>query len=701
MGGIAAMSKKRRLYGYDFAAVGLLTVATVAVYARAVGYGYVNLDDINYVYENPKVLNGLTLEGLRWAFSTGFIANWHPLTWLSLMLDTSIFGESAGARHAVNIALHTLNACLLYTFFRIATQRIALPFFVAAVFALHPWHVESVAWISGRKDVLSGFFFMLTLLAYLRFVRSRTWKSWGWVTALFALGLMAKPILVTLPFVLLLLDLWPLKRLEMQFGVFRPWWLRIYEKGFWFAMAAASCGVTWWMQRLGGATDSVGGYSITNRVMNMCAAYGAYILKTIVPVHLSAFYPHPVATPWITGIAALILLGGVMSLVHTARRNAPWAYIGWFWFLGVLVPVIGLVQVGAQAYADRYMYLPLIGLSLPGALACSINKKARTIGLLCLAFWTPFTWVQVGRWQDNETLFRHAIAVTRDNDLAHYNLGTHYLGLKRFPEAQREFAEAVRIRPAYAEARANLGVALIEQGQYEKAVEEFRKGLDRNPNHANTHANLGVALLRTGRAAEASEHFEQAASLGASDPLIMMNLGEALVRARRNEAAADVLQKVLIANPGLAQANYPLGKAFFGLNRLDDAIAAFNACIAARPGHVAAQVDLGVALGRKGDLDKAEKAFQAALTLSPGMADAEFNLGNIAFMRNQFDVARAHYQAAAEARPKDAEARCALALAFERLGQPDNAAEEYRRVLEINPNHKGAQAALATLGIKP
>ena len=695
------MIGKRRLYGYDFAAVALLIAATFAVYARAIGFGYVNLDDINYVYENPKVLGGLTLDGIRWAFSTGFIGNWHPLTWLSLMLDTSLFGESAAARHAVNIVLHVVNACLLYTVFRIATRRIALPFFLAAVFALHPWHVESVAWVSGRKDVLSGFFFMLTMLAYLRYIHSRTWKSWGWVTGLFALGLMSKPMLVTLPFVLVLMDLWPLKRLEMQFGALRPWWLRISEKWFWFAMSAASCGVTWWMQRLAGATDSVGGYTMANRVMNMFAAYGAYVLKTLVPVHLSAFYPHPLDTPWVAGTASLILLVAIMSLVHTARRNAPWAYIGWFWFLGTLIPVIGLVQVGAQAYADRYMYLPLIGLSLPGALACSLNRKARTIGLLCLAYWIPFTWVQVGYWRDSETLFRHAIAVTRNNDLAHYNLGTHYLAQKRFQEAEREFAETVRIRPGYSEARANLGVAQIEQGRYEEAVDTFRKGLEYAPDHANTHANLGVALLRTNRADEASAHFEKAASLGANDPVMMVSLGEALVRARRNAGAADVLEKVLIARPELVQAHYALGKALFGLGRLDEAVTAFKAYLAVRPGNAAAQVDLGVALGSKGDLDGAERAFAAALAIVPGMPDAEFNLGNIAFMRGQFEAARARYQAAADVRPKDTEARCALGMTLQRMGRSSEAVAEYRRVLEVNPEHKGAKSALAAIGAKP
>ena len=570
---------------------GLLLLATAAVYARAGGLGLV-YDDRDYVTGNPHVLGGLTRENVAWAFTAFHSANWHPLTWLSLMADTTFFGGSDAARHLVNVLLHAVNAALLFLVLRRLTGRLWRSFFAAALLAVHPLHVESVAWVTERKDVLSLLFMLLAIAAYQRYRSRPGIARYLAVAALFVLGLGAKPMLVTFPFVLLLLDFWPLGRFAAPpGGVGVPWsggawWSQLrpalLEKVPLFALSAASAVVTVHAQEHFRAMQSLLNRPLAERCANALVSYAIYLGKALWPAGLTAVYPYERFTlrSWPVGVA-LLLLAGTSALAIAQMRRRPYLATGWFWFLGTLVPVIGIVQVGNQPLADRYAYLPLIGVSwlVVWLLADRTARHPRRVpllaaaGLLTLVLLAALAGRQIGFWQDEQSLYRRALAVAPVNERASYGLAYALAEAGRMSEAIPHLRDALRLRPRNAETLDLLGVALDKTGDAAAAGQSFQQALLVNPELVSAHVNLGLLLERGGRRLEAIEHYRIAIGIAPEREEAHMNLGNALDDAGQPAAAVDAYRAALRINPRNAVTRYNLALALLGLDRRNEAAA--------------------------------------------------------------------------------------------------------------------------------
>jgi len=538
-------------------AIGLIVVV-FAIYAQVGTHEFLILDDDQYVTDNGHVRQGLTLDGVRWAFTSFHAANWHPLTWISHMLDVELFGLEPGAHHLVGVALHALCAVLLFLAFRAMTGATWRSAAVAALFALHPLRAESVAWVAERKDLLSGLFWMTTLWAYSAYVRRPDARRYALVLISFLLGLMSKPILVTLPFVLLLLDVWPLQRRD------RP---RLLEKLPLFALAAASGVVTVIAQRAGGSVSSVESVPFAMRLANAVASYGTYLWKTLLPLELAYFYPHPAGATtvppsfWIvtTGSAALLAL--VTYLAYRGRAR-PFLVVGWLWFLGTLVPVIGLFQVGAQALADRYTYLPLIGVYI-GAVWGLAELTDRQPGLtpivkigapVVLVVLSLLSWHQVSTWKDSRTLFEHAIEVTPNNHVAHTHLGTLLNVAGDLAGAETQYREALRIEPDYADAHSALGIVFGKRGNLVQAARHFEQAVAAAPQHADAHYNLGLVLRSRGDLGGAETRFREAIRLRPGFARAWFGLGQILENRGDRPGAVESYRRAVAINPAYESA---------------------------------------------------------------------------------------------------------------------------------------------------
>ncbi len=570
-----------------------LVAAIAIVFAPVVRHGFVNFDDPQYISENPFVTGGLSQRGISWAFTAGYAANWHPLTWISHMLDVQAFGLDAGAHHATNVVLHAASALLLFGLLHRVTGAPGRSWFVAALFAVHPLHVESVAWIAERKDVLSTLFWMLTIWAYVRYVSQPRAGRYLTVVVLFALGLMAKPMLVTLPFTLLLLDVWPLGRLP----------LRVREKLPLLALTIASSVITFVVQQQAGAVKELVELPIGRRAANALVAYVAYIGKALWPGGLAAIYPYPESiASWRVG-AALALLAAITALAFRARQRYPYVLVGWLWYLVTLVPVIGLIQVGSQPIADRYTYVPLIGLfivvawGVPDLLArwpwrFSVMRAA---AVLVIAASAATARAQVRHWRNSVALWEHALAVTTANYRAEGNLGHALASEGRLDEAISHYTAAVRIHPGYAEAHNNLGLALATQGKIDEAIPHYTEAIRSMPDYFDAHGNLGAALAGRGRYADAINHFA-----------IAVRLQPEQGRARQN----------------LARAHYDFGRTLAEQGNVEQAIQQFLEGLRLEPTNADLHYDLGVMYARRGDLRAAAARFEEALRIDPNHQDA-------------------------------------------------------------------------------
>jgi protein O-mannosyl-transferase len=495
----------------------ILTALTFAAYSRVSTFEFTNFDDPDYVAQSEVVQGGLSAKGLKWAFTTGFMGNWHPLTWLSHMLDCELFGVTPGAHHAMSLAIHCINAVLLFWVLLRYSGKLERSVFVAGLFALHPLHVESVAWIAERKDVLSTLFWLLTMWAYLGYVERRSAWRYSVVLFWFALGLMSKPMVVTLPFVLLLLDYWPLRRIPARV----QWRRLIFEKVPLFALTVVSCVITFAVQKHGGAVGSIEKFSLGTRISTALVAYVSYLGKTLLPENLAAFYPHPGAWPAWQVFGALFVLGVITVVALVLARRAPYLIVGWAWFLGTLVPVIGLVQVGEQAYADRYTYIPLIGLFVAivwGTADMSVRFRwpvfaVRGVGIAGLIVCAAITWTQVRYWRNSETLFRHALAVTRDNYVAHYNLAQTLSVSGHIYEAVEHYEATLRLNPQHEGAHNNLGLTHAIHGKWTLATNHYACALETNPRNPDIHVNMAIALAQLGDTTNALVHFRRALEL--------------------------------------------------------------------------------------------------------------------------------------------------------------------------------------------
>jgi tetratricopeptide (TPR) repeat protein len=560
----------------------------------------------------------VTRAGIVWAFTTGHAANWHPLTWLSHMLDCELWGLQPTAHHLTNLGLHVTNVVLLLVALARLTGDPWRSALVAGLFALHPLHVESVAWVAERKDVLAGLFTMTTLLAYAAWVKRPGALRYGLVATSFACGLLAKPMLVTLPFVLLLLDAWPLRRLDRP-GVVR-------EKLPLLALSFAVSVVTWVVQQRGGAMLTVERLSVPERVANAVVAYGSYLVRTVWPVHLAVFYPLRLPIPAGEIAGAALALAAISALALHQVRRRPQLLVGWLWFLGMLVPVIGLVKVGEQATADRFTYLPHVGLFVmlawgvtgAGGLRRALTSAAVAALLAC----TLLTRRQLAYWRDDLTLFAHALAVTSDNYVAHANFGAALTRVGRQSEAIAHYQQALAIKPGYALAHLNLGVALAERGDAEGALAHYTEAVRLAPANPVAHFDLAGALAARGAADEALTHYEEALRLDPAYANAHHNLGALLAGRGRRAEAVRHYRKALALRPDLAAGHNSLAIALEHEGRTEEAIEHYREAARLEPANPHAHFNLAAALAGAGRHDEAIREYATALARRPGWSEA-------------------------------------------------------------------------------
>jgi len=614
-----------------------LIAGCVAVYGAVWHHDFVYYDDPKYVTENPIVSAGLTSRGVAWALTTGTDANWFPLTWLSHMLDVQLYGMNAGGHHLTNVLLHIVSTLLLFGVLLWMTGAPGRSAFVAALFAVHPLHVESVAWVAERKDVLSTLFWMLTLWAYVWYVRQPRLGRYLLLLLLFALGLMTKPMLVTLPFVLLLLDVWPLKRVAMRragsdrsgFSASRDQrslTQLVTEKLPLFGLAVLSSIVTFVVQRRGGAVGGLDAYPLTLRVGNALVAYVTYIGKMLWPTRLAAFYPYPRSLSGALVVGAIAVLIGVSAVVIRAAPRYPYLLVGWLWYLGTLVPVIGLVQVGNQAMADRYTYVPLIGLfiitawGIPDLLARWRYRRIAlpTAGALVIAACAVVARGQVQHWRSTTALWTHALGVTDENDVAHNNLGLALARQGKAADAISHYTEALRIRPTYATARTNLGAALASQGKLDEAIANYTEVLRYKPEFAEAHTDLGAALADKGRIEEAIAQYTEAVRLKPDFAEAHANLGVALAGQGKLDEAISEYTEALRLKPSFADVHNNLGFALASLGKVEEAIAHYTEAVRLRPDFALAHMNLALTLANQNRVDEAIREFREVLRITPG-----------------------------------------------------------------------------------
>jgi tetratricopeptide (TPR) repeat protein len=637
----------------------ILILIIFAVFGQVRNFKFLNYDDNSYVTENNHALTGLTLDNIAWAFKQSHSFMWHPITSISHMLDCQIFGLKAGGHHIVNLLFHIANTLLLFTVLRKMTGAFWQSAFVAAFFALHPLNVESVAWISERKNVLSAFFWMLTMAVYIRYAKQPRFANYLLVIFVFSLALMAKPVTVTLPFALLLLDYWPLNRLQIKNKqqIFRL----VGEKIPLFLLSAVLCVITIAAQGGSDALQLNKLLPFSVRFENALVSYVSYIGKMIYPSHLSVFYPHPgPSLPLWEPIVSFVLLAAVSVAVLYLGRRKPYLIVGWFWYLGTLVPVIGLMQAGSQAMADRYAYIPLIGLFIIiawGASDIFAGWKYRKIvlslsAIVIISALSICTWIQTSYWGTSQTLFEHALKITTGNYVAYNCLGSALIEQDKFDEAIDMLHHCLQIKPNYGWAYNNLGIAYAKQNRYEEAIEACEQAIRIQPKNSWAYYTLGVSYDKLGRYREAMEAYKQAVTV----------------------------------EPYYADAYYNLGLAFAKLGRYQEAIQAYEQAIRIRPDDADAYCNLASAYGKLGQFQNEIEACKHALRINPELAEAYYNLGAAFGQLGRYPEAIEACKQAIRIRPDYAEAHYNLGAALMLAGDKNAAFEQYKILKSLNPN---------------
>jgi protein O-mannosyl-transferase len=683
-----------------------LVALTLFVYAPVRHHDFVSIDDPVYVTENPVVSRGVTLDGLVWAFTTGHASNWHPLTWLSHMLDVHLFGKSPGAHHGTSLVLHLLDTLLLYALLQRMTGRPGPSALVAALFAAHPLHVESVAWVAERKDVLSTLFWILTTWAYVRCCgaaatgRPRT-AAYLLVVLFFVLGLMAKPMLVTLPLTLLLLDVWPLGRAEwprFNAASWRAWRPLVLEKTPLLALAAASSAVTFLVQRSGGAVSALSTVPLDRRLENALLSYGTYAARAVWPAGLSPFYPYPASIQPVEVAASAALLIAVSALAVWCARTRPYLLVGWLWYLITLLPVIGVVQIGRQALADRYTYVPLVGLFIAaawgGAGLLPAWRPRRIVlpaaAVLGVAAFAIVARAQVLVWADSTTLWRHALALDARNYYAHHALGCLSSDAGRTDEAVRSFEETVRLAPDYPEGHYNLGLMRARLGRNDEAMRSYRAALRLDPTLADAHSSLAAALAAERRFAEAIAEHREAIRLKPGTAKYHHGLARTLLAAGDADRAVREFQEAIRLQPEFAAARSDLGKALAGQGRLEEAVASYREALAIDPRLVDAHNNLGVALMARGAASEAADQYRLALAIQPDQAEVHSNLAVALAALGDRDGAIARFERALALQPGLAAAHTGLALALAGSGRLAEALPHFAEAARLQPGSDGA-----------
>jgi tetratricopeptide (TPR) repeat protein len=657
-----------------------LTVVTFTVFWQVNLYDFTNFDDPLYVTENSHIQSGITLTGIRWAFATTYADSlWHPLIWLSLMLDYQLFGLNAGGYHITNLILHIFSTLLLFWLFNRMTGAIWKSAFVAAIFALHPLHVESVAWIAERKDVLSAFFWMLTLCLYVYYTEKPVIKRYLPVVFCFVLALMSKPMVITLPVILILLDYWPLKRFEFREGNFVLWQLK--EKIPFFILSAVFSLITIYTQY----NPSIKYFPFGLRIANASVSYITYLEKTFMPSDLAVFYPYPAQIPLWQVLGATLLILVISALVIGAAKRLPYLFVGWLWYAITLLPVIGIVQSGEQAMANRYHYLPSIGIAIILAWCIPLfftHQNLRKIilfpaGVFFISILSFITWQQCGHWQNSIKLWNYNLQITKNNALAHNNLGlalftngkskeaighynkairlipdnvifynnraNSYAALGQLKRAIEDYNEAIRLNPHFSDAYCNLGIIQIKLGLYQNASDYFSKAIRLRPDDASYYSDRGISYANLGQYRLAMEDYNHAISLKPNDADLYYIRGAAYHNLGRYQSAVDDFNEAIRLKPSNAGFFYNRGNAYFKLGRYQSAVDDFNEAIRLKPDYADAYNNRGAAYFKIRRYQSAVKDFNEVLRLKPDYADAYNNRGGTYF--NQGDKKSGCYDA--------------------------------------------------------
>ena len=624
-----------------------LVVTTFVVYWQVLDSDFINYDDNEYVTENIRVHKGVTFDSLTWAFTSSHSSNWHPLTWISHMIDCQLYGLNPMGHHLTSLLFHVANTLLLLLILVRMTGTLWQSSFAVALFALHPLHVESVAWVAERKDVLSTFFMMLAIWAYILYVKKGNIRRYLLVVLFFVLGLMSKPMLVTLPFILLMLDFWPLGRFchiheswnvvtgqqtNKRLGILRLLW----EKVPFFALAVVSSVVTFIVQERSGAVKLLEQYSIQTRIINAFVAYTEYMLNMIWPVELAVLYPHPgnSLSLW-KGVVAGLALVLITILVIRKAWKIPYLAVGWLWYVITLIPVIGIVQVGAQAMADRYTYITLIGLFIIIAWGANdllskwLYRKIclGTLAAIILPVLIVLTWKQVQYWENGITLFKHTVKHTSNNVVIYNNLGIAYKNSGKYKEAIEAYKQAIRINPDYDMAHLNLGVLHNELGKYKEAIEAYKQAIRINPDYAKAYSNLGVAYNESGKYKEAIEVCKKSIRINPDSAKAHFNLGVAYGELGKYKEAIEACKQALRIDPDYATAHSNLGVAYGVLGMYKESIEEFKQAVEIDPDDLLAHNNLGYAYLSSSMHKEAIDAYKQVVRIDPDYAKAHFGLG--------------------------------------------------------------------------
>ena len=663
-----------------------LALVTLLAYVRLCGNEFVDYDDPEYVTENPHVYGGISYQSIIWAFSNPHEANWHPLTWISHMLDCELFGLNPAMHHLTNLLFHIANTLLLFWIFQRMTGKVWPSAIISALFALHPLHVESVAWVAERKDVLSTFFWFATTAAYVRYTEHVCVRRYFPVVLFFAFGLMAKPMVVTLPFVLLLMDYWPLERFK---------WKVITEKAPLFILTAISCTVTYLAQQAEGSVGLIEKLSLKYRIANAVTSYVTYIIKIFFPARLAVLYPHqgenlPLFQVLLCAVTLLILSVGVVLFA----RQKKYLLSGWLWYLGTLVPVIGLIQVGYQSIADRYTYIPATGIfiiiawGVPELLSrWRYRKIVLSIISVAIVFALSFlTHRQVKYWKNSLTLFNRTVEVTKNNYIIHSNYGYSLSNAGQKDLAIQHLNESLRIKPDYTKAMINLGAVLKDLGRTNEAVEQWERVLELDAYNAPTHSNLGLVLTEQGEYNKAIEHFNISLAVK-PDSKSYFVLGFIYHRLSQHDPAIQNFKQALLLKPDYPEVYFVLAVLYSEIGKHELSIQTYQHLINIKPDYPGALNNLGAELNETGRSYEAIEAWKRALELPEPDLHIHFNIGRLLFGQGKYEKAIVHFQKALTAYPDWIDIYGYLGQAYDRLRKDNLAVQNYYKLLQ----HKTGQ----------
>lgn len=678
----------------------ILFILTLTVYYQVRHFEFINYDDTGYVTTNPYVVKGLTSETFRWAWLSEVVANWHPLTMLSHLLDVTLYGLNSGAHHITNVQFHLINTILMFLVFYRMHIGLWQAFMIAAIFALHPLHVESVAWISERKDVLSAFFWLLTMLCYISYTehpnRLRYWQT----LLLFAFGLLSKPMVVTLPFVLLLMDFWPLKRMENESFLFL-----CLEKLPFIAVTVCFSIITFFIQQLTGAVVTLSSVPWFVRAANTFVSYMTYLIQTFWPVGLSIYYPYPdfISLPRYLISAGMIL---ILSIIFYGYRNRfPYSFFGWFWFIGTLVPVIGLVQVGTQAHADRYMYLPMTGILVLvicgfSELFKKTNAHRKLIVILSvsiIAILSQLGYQQIARWKNPLTLFSQAAQNTKDNTLAYFCMGGYFYGTGRWEEAEQMFQKVLQYTPEYAHARLLLLSVYEKLGKKEEEYTQYEYFLEKQPKTDRIQSQIAIMYLNKREYRLAKEYALRGITFNPADPMGYMYFAIAESEIGNPFDGLSYFLKAESLDPNNAVIQNNIAIAYKKLDKLQDAIEHFGRALTLDPPNQTFLEQYRNALQERKALRNKAAEIESRLSEKPDDSEGYYDLAKIYSLLQVSDKELENLEAAVRTKPDFQEVQAQLGITYAKRGRYDDALSVFQKLSNMEPNEPQWDYRIATV----